>query len=153
MVRTAPLESIRSFLVAIDGTQAATNALAVACEIARRSRAAVSVIHVIEVPRSLPLDAELMEELESGEVILGDAEQLAGRYDVKLDARILQARNVGAAIVDEAVALQPDAIVLGLDYHRPYGRFELGVLPLYVLENASAQVWLIRYPPDSGSLS
>ncbi len=153
MVRTAPLESIRSFLVAIDGTQAATNALAGACEIARRSRADVSVIHVIEVPRSLPLDAELMEELESGEVILGDAEQLAGRYDVKLDARILQARNAGAAIVDEAVALQPDAIVLGLDYHRPYGRFELGVLPLYVLENASAQVWLIRYPPDSVSPS
>jgi nucleotide-binding universal stress UspA family protein len=148
----ASLEAIKSFLVGIDGTDAASNALAITCEIARRSKASVAALHVIEVPRSLPLDAELASELERGETIVNGAERLAGRYDIRIDGRILQARNAGAAVVDEAAALGVDAIVLGLDYHRPYGRFELGSLPLYVLENARAQVWLIRYPPEPGDL-
>jgi nucleotide-binding universal stress UspA family protein len=150
--KPASLGAIRSFLVGIDGTNAASNALAVTCEIARRGHASVSALHVIEVPRSLPVDAELAGELERGETIVNNAEQLATRYDIRIDGRILQARNAGAAVVDEAAALGVDAIVLGLDYHRPYGRFELGALPLYVLENARAQVWLIRYPPEPGDL-
>ena len=143
----ASLDSIRSFLVALDDSEAARNALAVACELAKRTRAHVAALHVIEVPRALPLDAELATELEHGESIMRDAEALAGKYDVRLNGQILQARNAGAAVVDEAAALGADAIVLGLDYHRPYGRFELGQLPLYVLENARCQVWIIRYPP------
>lgn len=142
-----PLEAIRTFLVAINGTKASDNALAVVCEIAHRSRARVSLLHVIEVPRSLPLDAELQFGLERGETIMGNAEVLAGQHDVKVDGQILQARNVGAAVVEEAAVLGADAIVLGLDYHRPYGRFELGSVPQYVLESARCQVWLMRYPP------
>jgi nucleotide-binding universal stress UspA family protein len=154
MVRGTPtsLEAIRSFLVGIDGTEAASNALAVTCEIAKRSHASVAALHVIEVPRSLPVDAELAGELERGENIVNGAERLAGRYDLRIDGRILQARNAGAAVVDEAIALGVDAVVLGLDYHRPYGRFELGSLPQFVLENAPMQVWLIRYPPVPGDL-
>lgn len=143
----AALGAIHSFLVAIDGSEAATNALAVTCEIARRSHARVAALHVIEVPRSLPLDAELTAELEHGEAILNEAEALGRRYDVELEGRILQARHAGVAVVDEAAALEADAIVIGLDYHRPYGKFELGQVPQYALENARAQVWLIRYPP------
>ncbi len=142
-----PLEEIRSFLVPIDGGQASDHALAVVCGIARRTHAQVAVLHVIEVPRSLSLDAELQFELERGERIVGNAELLAGRHDVKVQCQILQARNAGAAMVEEAAAVGAGAIVLGLDYHRPYGRFEVSPVPMYVLENAACQVWLMRYPP------
>jgi nucleotide-binding universal stress UspA family protein len=150
MEHTASLDAVRSFLVALDGSRAAMNALAATCEIARRSHASVAALHVIEVPRSLPLEAELPAEFERGEAILADAEALGRRHDVQVDGRILQARNAGVAVVDEAAALAADAIVIGLDYHRPYGKFELGQVPLYVLGNASALVWVIRYPygPD-----
>ncbi len=141
-----PLDAIRSFLVAINGTEASDNALAVVCAIAHRSRASVALLHVIEVPRSLPLDAELQFELERGETIMGNAEVLAAQHDVKVEGQILQARNAGAAVVEDA--LGADAVVLGLDYHRPLGRFELGQVPQYVLENARCQVWLMRYPPE-----
>lgn len=146
MVRIASLDAFRSFLVAIDGSKAATAALAATCDIARRSHASVAALHVIEVPRSLPLAADLPAELERGESILAEAEALGRRHDVQVDGRILQARNAGVAVVDEAAALEADVIVIGLDYHRPYGKFELGETPLYVLENASALVWLLRYP-------
>ena len=146
MDQAATLADIRSFLVVLDGGRASKNGLAVTCEVARRSHAPVAALHVIEVPRSLPLEAELPAEFDRGEAILSEAEALGRRHDVQVDGRILQARNAGVAVVDEASALQADAIVMGLDYHRPSGKFELGQVPLYVLENARVMVWLIRYP-------
>ncbi len=145
-----PLGEIKSFLVPVDGTEASYNALAVACDVARRNRARVSVLYVIEVPRSLPLDADLAPEAERGEAILTRAEEIADGHDVQLEGELLQAREAGQALVDEAAEQGADAIVVGLDYHRPYGRFQLGRLPQYVLEQALCQVWLIRYAPDAG---
>lgn len=146
MEQVGSLDAVRSFLVAIDGGRAATHALVATCEIARRSHASVAALHVIEVPRSLPLEAELPAQFERGEAILAEAEALGRRMDVVVDGRILQARTAGVAVVDEAAALEADAIVIGLDYHRHYGKFELGQVPLYVLANAQALVWVIRYP-------
>ena len=144
-----PLAELKSFLVPVDGSDAAYNALAVACDVAHHHRAEVAVLLVIEVPRSLPLEAELAPEAERGEEILTRAEQIADEHDIQLEGALLQAREAGQALVDEAIELGTDAIVVGLDYqHRPYGRFELGRLPQYVLANAPCQVWLIRYAPD-----
>ena len=51
-------------LVPIKGNPSDAEVLELACEIARKSRAQVYAIHVIEVKRTLPLDAELQEEAE-----------------------------------------------------------------------------------------
>ena len=143
-----PLGEVKSFLVPLDGMDASYNALAVVCGIARHTRARVSALHVIEVPRSQPLGASLAAETEQAEAILTRAEEIAGEHDVRVDCGLLQAREAGQALVDEAVDQGTDAVVVGLGYHRPYGRFELGRLPQYVLANAPCQVWLIRYPPE-----
>ena len=153
MVRVAPLEAVRSILVVVDGTSASNYALAVACETARRQHASIFALHVVEVPRRLPVDAEMSAELERGEEILAAAEAAAARYDLKLEGNILQARNAGSAVVDEAAALRVDAVVIGLAYHRSYGRYDLGQMASYVLENAPAQVWVIRYPPAAEQLT
>jgi nucleotide-binding universal stress UspA family protein len=142
-----PLDSVKSLLVPLDGSDAAFSALSAACDIARHHKATVAALHVIEVPRSLPLDAELSEEAERGEIILTRAEQIARNHDMKVRAELVQARQAGHAVVDEALDSKADAIVVGLDYHRPYGRFQMGRLPLYVLENAPCEVWLFRYAP------
>ena len=153
MPRVDPLAAVRSYLVAVDGTDASYNALAVACDLARRTKARVSVLYVIEVPRSLPLDADLQRELDQGESILSQAERVANDHDVEVRGTLLQARQAGHALVEEAAAEGADAVVLGLDYdyHKPFGRFELGEFPEYVLENAPCEVWLIRYPPPIGA--
>ncbi|MSQ42074.1 MAG: universal stress protein [Dehalococcoidia bacterium] len=143
-----PLRRLASFLVPVDGSEAAYNALAVACDVARRHRAKVSVLHVIEVPRTLPLEAELGPEAEQGERVLTSAEEIADQHDMQIEGSLVQARDAGQALVDEAIDLSVDAIVMGLDYHhRPYGAFALGRLPQYVLANAPCEVWLIRYAP------
>ena len=137
---TNPPRAIGSYLVTLDGSEASYNALAVACETARHTKAKVLGIYVIEVPRSQPIDADLQLELER-------AEAVAREHHVEIEADLLQARQAGHAIVDEAIERGADAIVVGLEYHRPYGRFELGEVPDYVLEHAPGEVWLIRYPP------
>jgi nucleotide-binding universal stress UspA family protein len=152
-VQPDPLGRIKSYIVALDGSEAAFNALAVACEVARRSKARVDVLYVIEVPRSLPLDAELADEAQRGEGILDRAEQIGAGYKVTMQADLLQARQAAHAVVDEAIERGVDAIVVGLDYHRPHGHFALGRLPMYVLEHAPTEVWLIRYPPPEGLIT
>jgi nucleotide-binding universal stress UspA family protein len=147
--RIAELDSL---LVPIDGSEASLRALAIACDIARRrKKCSVSVLHVIEVPRRLPLEADLVAELERGERILEEAEALAKKYGIGLNGDLLQARQAGPAIVDEATERSTDAMVIGIDYHRPHGSFQLGRLPQYALVNAPCEVWLIRYPPEGAS--
>ena len=144
-----PLDEITLFLVPVDGTAAAYNALAVTCDLARKNRAKVAALHVIEVPRSLPVEADLAPEAARGEEVLTRAEQIADEHDVQLDGELLQARDAGQALVDEAVEIGAGAIVMGLDYRRrPSGRFEIGRFPEYVLANAPCEVWLIRYSFD-----
>jgi nucleotide-binding universal stress UspA family protein len=141
-----PLKDVGSFLVPVDGTEAAYSALAVVCDVARQTKAQVNALYVIEVPRSLPLESEMPDAAMRGERILERAEAVGHEHKVSVDAELLQARQAGHAVVDEAVDRGVDAIVVGLDYHRPYGRFELGRLPQYVMEHSPAQVWLLRYP-------
>jgi nucleotide-binding universal stress UspA family protein len=138
--------SARSFLVPLDGSEATYGALMAACQTARKTKASVSAVYVIEVPRSLPLEADLVAEGQRGEEVLEHAESIAAEHDIRLDGDLLQARQAGHVIIDEAIERDADAIVIGLPYHRPYGRFELGTLAEYVLEHAPGFVWLIRSP-------
>ena len=134
-------------LVPLDGSDAAWRALDAACAVARQHRASVSSLYVIEVPRTLPLDAELERDFARGEEILRRAEEIARAHRVRTDGSLCQARQAGHAIVDEAIERGADAIVVGVEYARPYGRFRLGELPQYVLAHAPCEVWLFRYPP------
>lgn len=139
----------RSFLVPLDGSEGCYHALNVACDVAKRAHASVHVLYVIEVPRSLPLDAEIVQEMRRGDDVLERAEQIAGRYGLRVEGSLVQARQAGHAIVDEATERGVDAVVIGVNYDRPYGRFALGAMPQYVLEHATAQVWILREQPPA----
>lgn len=119
-----------------------------ACTIAKRSRGKVSVVHVIEVKRALPLDADLTSEAQRGEDILSQAEGAAKRQDFEIDGDLLQARDAGHAIVDEALERQADAIIIGVPFRRPFGEFELGKVPSHVLKSAPCEVIMLRMPAD-----
>ncbi len=137
---------MRSILVATDGSPASIEAVELACSLVRKAKGVVTVVHVIEVPRSLPLDAELVEAAQRGEAILAAAEEAADKADYQVEAELLQAREAGHAVVDEAAQRNADAIILGVDYHTPYGEFQLGRTTQYVLKNARCQVWVCRQP-------
>jgi len=148
-VRASP-RSFKRVLVPVGGNEADEVAIEFACDAARRSGAQVYVIYVIEVQRSLRLDAELVPEGQRGEDILARAEETGRVLHYTVETELLQSREVGPAIVDEAINRGADLIVMGLPYKRRFGEFTIGNTVPYVLKNAPSPVWIFRTPPDHG---
>lgn len=136
-----------SVLVTINGGPDDEAALRAACQMARQGRARVLAVHVIEIPRVFPLDADLPEPFARGEALLQWAEVLAAEAGVVVQAELLQARDAGVAIVDEAAERQADLLVLGVAHKRRRGQYELGRTVRFVLEHAPCPVWLVRTAP------
>ena len=93
---------------------------------------------------ALPLGAVLDEVVERGEKILDEVEQLASESGLPVETELVQARDTGPALVDEAVEWGADLIVMGLPYKRRFGEFNLGKTVPYVLKNATCRVMLFR---------
>lgn len=134
-------------LVPVNGGTTDDEAVALACETGRRNKAEVYAIYVIQVKRTLPLDVDLPPEAARGDAVLARAENVAATFSVTLRGEILQARDVGTAIVDEAIERRVDLIVMGIAYKRKFGEFDLGQTAHYVLRNAPCRVWLARAAP------
>lgn len=145
MIRTS------NILLPVAGSSADEEAISLACEIARQTRASIFAIYVIEVKRTLALDVDLPSDAAHADAVLAGAETVAKRSSVKLETEILQARDVGTAIVDEAVARKADLIIMGIPYKRQFGEFDVGHTAPYVLKNAPCRVWLAREPVESGA--
>jgi nucleotide-binding universal stress UspA family protein len=122
------------------------DAVVFACTLAKKNKGKVYAVHVIEVKRSLPLDAELSDEASSGEDVLTRAERAAADVDFRLEGELLQAREAGHAIVDEAMERGVDLILLGSEHKAPLGEYQMGRLTQYVLKAAPCHVWLWRHP-------
>src|SRR5438309_1683014 len=78
--------------------------------------------------------------------VLDPFEQIAAETDKPNETESLQARDIGTAIVEEAVEAKADLILLGMPYRRKFGEFDLGRTIPYVLKNAPCEVWLCREP-------
>ena len=134
----------QTFLVPITNSSASLDAVNIACAMARPHKGKVYVVHVIEVQRSLALNAEMEPEARRGEQLLRRAEEIAGHAGMSIDGQLLQAREAGQAIVDEARDREVETIILGIGYKRLIGSFEVGRTVDYVLKNATSQVWVVR---------
>jgi nucleotide-binding universal stress UspA family protein len=140
----------RQFLVPCDGSAASYEALAFACTQAKRNKGHVFVVHVIEVKRTLPLDADMATEAQRGEEILTEAEHIGEQLEVRVEGELLQAREAGHAIVDEAIERGIDVIVIGTEYTAPFGEYQIGRTVQFVLKQSPCQVWLFRLPSRGG---
>jgi nucleotide-binding universal stress UspA family protein len=107
-------------------------------------RSKVHVVHVIEVKRSVALNTDLETEARMGEQILRRAEEAAAQAGATIEAELLQAREAGQALVEEARARRADAVAIGLSVSPVQGDFRMGRTAAYVLRHAEADVWLIR---------
>jgi nucleotide-binding universal stress UspA family protein len=136
-------------LVAVDGGDADKDAIHLACRLVRETKGKVFVVHVIEVKRSLPLNAELQGDADQGERILRRAHDCADGYDCKIETDLLQAREPGPAIVTEATEKQTDLIMMGMSYRTKFGHFAIGETIPYVLKNAPCRVMILRQPLET----
>jgi nucleotide-binding universal stress UspA family protein len=118
-----------------------------ACQLAKPYRAEVVGVHVVEIDWTLPLDADVAGRSEEAQRVLDLAESSAEDAGYSLRPVLLQARDVGAALVDEASERDADLLVMGLAYRTKFGGdFAIGQTIPYVLKNAACAVWIVREP-------
>jgi len=134
---------IGKVLVPVNGNGVDREAIRLAGELAEKTEASVRAVYVIEVERSLPLDAP-HQKTAAAEGILARAEEIAEEEGYVVDTGLLQARDAGPAIVQEAKEGGVDLIVLGVGYKRRLGVFDMGNTTSHVLREAPCHVVLYR---------
>ena len=132
----------RKILVPVSGTEADEETMKLACELAKKNKGKIWAVCVITIKRSLPLEAELESEIRQAEDILDRIETVAEEWDYEIETDLLQAREAGPTIIDEAVERGVDLILMGVTYKRRFGQFSLGSVVPYVLKNAPCRVIL-----------
>ncbi len=139
----------RKILVPVVGTEADDEAVRLACRLAKKDKGKIWVACVIAVSRTLPIEAQIQSEIRKTEEILDHAETVAEEQDYEVETTLLQAREAGPTIVDEAVEREVDLILMGVKYKRRFGQFSLGSVVPYVLKNAPCRVILYhQYTSD-----
>ncbi|MFC1961478.1 universal stress protein [Chloroflexota bacterium] len=132
----------KKILVPVAGTEADDEAIRLACRLAKKDKGEIWVVYVIAIKRSLPIDAEISSEIHEAEQVLDHIEQVAEEEDYTAETDILQAREAGPAIVDEAVERGINLILMGIKYKTHFGQFSLGSVIPYVLKHAPCPVIL-----------
>jgi APA family basic amino acid/polyamine antiporter len=161
--------AFRNILVPVFGSKLDDDIVATAGRLAaaeqeeggRDEETKLDLVYVIEVPLTLPLDAELPAEIEDGaQRALKRASDVAEEYeDVRVTAEVVRARGVGAGIVEAARRYDSEAIVIGgepptkikggarlggIGAAKPA---EIGAATEYVLKKAPCRV-LLTAPPE-----
>jgi basic amino acid/polyamine antiporter, APA family len=120
--------------------------LATAIKLAEERGSTVEALHVISVPLSLALDAELVDAEERAAASIADAAVLGHEHGVIVEGEVVRARSIGQAILDAATERRADLIVLGSSPKwRRQSRFFSPTVD-YVLRRAPCEVMVVAFP-------
>ena len=146
----------RRIVIPVTGGAEDIKVLGLARELSANNSVAITLVYVVEVPQALRLEEELPEELDRGEAVLADAEVRASALlepeSVRISTDLLQARSAGAAIVDEAIELNADAIMMASHVRLLHGKTTTGETANYVMRNAPCDVLILRVAPSTSVL-
>lgn len=132
-------------MIAINGGAGDPALVTLVAQAARGTKAELVAVHVVEIDWTLPLDADVAGRSEEAMRVLDVAEATAEAAGARIEPVLLQARDVGAAIVDEAAERGADLLVLPLPYRTRFGGdFAVGRTIPYALKNAPMAVWVVR---------
>ena len=134
----------KKILVPVVGSEADIETIKLACRLAKKDKGKVWAVSVVAIKRALPLDAEIDSEIKKAEEILDKVESVAEEEDYEVETDVLQARDVGPAIVDEAVERGVSLILMGIKVKKSFGQFSMGSVVPYVLKNSPCPVILYQ---------
>lgn len=145
--------SYQRLLVPVDGSPGDEHVMSLVAELVHQHQVSITLIYVVEVQQSMPLDAELPTEIDRGEAILHRAETFTRTRPhhklTSVSTDLLQARSAGAAIVDEAIERGSDAIVMAAMNRTIHGKVTMGDTIGYILKNAPCEVIVVRIAQDA----
>jgi nucleotide-binding universal stress UspA family protein len=108
------LEGLLGSLIVVFSSEIdSSHMMALAAKLARGEKSELLALYIIEVPYTLPPDAEMaVEERESLDA-LGAAETIANRNNVTIRTETLKARSTKQAVLDVAKREKANLIILG----------------------------------------
>ena len=140
-------EPFHRAVVALNGGPSDARIVRLVASVAAKTKAELIAVHVVEIDWTLPLDADIAGRSEEVQRVLDSSEAIAERFKLTMEPVLLQARDVAAAIVDEATERGADLLVVGLPYRKRFGgEFAIGRTIPYILQNAPCTVWVVREP-------
>jgi basic amino acid/polyamine antiporter, APA family len=120
--------------------------LATAVKLASEHGSEVQALHVIRVPLESAIDAPMYDEEERAEASLAEAKILGAEHDVVVEGTVVRGRAIGSAIVERAIEVDADLIVLGsAPRWRRQSRFFSPTVD-YVLRRAPCEVLIVAFP-------
>jgi basic amino acid/polyamine antiporter, APA family len=172
LTKQVPEVAFRNILVPVFGTKLDDDIVATAGRLAAAEQedgggeeTRLDLVYVIEIPLTLPLNAQLPPEIEAEAWrTLQRASDVGDEYeDVSVVPEVVRARGVGAGIVDAARRRGSEAIVIGgeppskikggatlggIGAAKPA---EIGAATEYVLKKAPCRV-LLTAPPETADI-
>jgi APA family basic amino acid/polyamine antiporter len=100
--------------------------MALAVKLARGERSELLALYVVEVPYTLPPDAEMPQEERAALDALGAAETIANNSNVTIRTETIKARSTKQAVLDVAKRVKADLIILGSFREGKYSGAPLG---------------------------
>ena len=106
-------EIIGSVMVVFSQEIHSEHMMSLAVRVARRERAELLAAYIIEVPHTLPLDAEMEKERRDALGVLQVAEQIARKNNVEIKTEISLTRQVAQGVLEIAKRKDAHLIVIG----------------------------------------
>lgn len=116
--------------------------MALASRMAKGRQAQLVAIYVVEVPYTLPIDAELAQEEREALEVLTAAEEIGRKTGVEIATRTIRDRQTGPAIVQAAREENASLIVMGTYREHRYAGAPMGQAIEYVLGQAETDVMI-----------
>jgi nucleotide-binding universal stress UspA family protein len=101
-------------LVPTSGVPYAEKGIELACRLGTEQKAEIVLTHVLEIPRTLPLNAPIPEAEKEANEALNRAKEIVELHNLVPILRLERAREAGEGIVKVAKDNQVDVIVLGI---------------------------------------
>lgn len=119
-----------------------TESIQAACEFAKLHGAQLTVIHIIDIPASMPLDAKLLHRTAFAQAVLNRAEAIARESDMTIDTHIIRARSVYQSVIDLVRKERFDLLVLGSEKGKGKVKQGLGHIAHKLIKEAPCRVWI-----------
>jgi nucleotide-binding universal stress UspA family protein len=108
------VEALKRILVPTSGMPYSERGIELACRLGVEHQAEILLTYVIEVPRTLPLEAPMPESEEKANQALNRGKEIVELHNLSPVPLIERAREAGEGIIRAAKDRQADVIVLGM---------------------------------------
>jgi nucleotide-binding universal stress UspA family protein len=106
--------AIKKILVPTSGTFYSERGIELACRLGEEQKAEIYLVTVLEVPRTLPLEAPMPEAETRAQEILKEGESIVSLRGLPVKGEVRRGRVAGEEIIRAAKDWEADLIVMGI---------------------------------------